>query len=96
MPPEIIMGEAGICSLSAMIAVAYVFQRNPVMYGWQEKVSNEARAAALFWRWLPDTSNGARHMFSFADLRQDKVRRIIRGKRVKAVFRCKIGGLVFY
>ena len=94
--PQLLMGEAGICGFMAMIAVAYVYQRNPVMYGWQEDFSDEAKAAALFWPWFPDYSYGASYVFSFRDMRTKAVRLLIRGKWPKIVFRCQVGGLVFY
>lgn len=95
VPPEVLMGEAGICSFWAMVAVAYVFQRNQQMNGWQEPNIQAALAAAL-WPMLPDTSGGANYAFSTQDLMREDVRKIIAGTSPKVVWMCNTGELAFY
>lgn len=95
VPPEVLMGEAGICSIWAMIAVAYVFQRNPRMRGYQEP-DLRANLVAGLWPFLPDLSGGAKYVFSLADLKKEAVKRIIKDKEQKAVFPCVKGRLAFY
>jgi hypothetical protein len=96
VPPEVLMGEAGICSIWAMIAVAYVYQRNQHMNGWQPP-SAEAKFAAGAWRFLPDPSQGARFVFSQADLGCQAVQAIVKGLGPpKVIFKCAVGRLVFY
>lgn len=97
VPPELLMGEAGICGFWAMVAVAYVYQRNPAMNGWQDIVSDEALLAAGFWPFLPDPTDGARFVFSAEDLELEKTKQIVRETGPpKAVFPCVVGQLVFY
>lgn len=96
-PPEVLMGEAGLCGFWAMVAVAHVYNRNQKMNGWQTAVSDEARLAAAWWRYLPDVSWGARHVFSRQDLNMVSVREIVRATGPpRARFRCRVGGLAFY
>lgn len=95
------MGEAGTCGLLngffAMVAVAYVFQRNSRMNGWQSPPSDEARLAATFWWLFPDETCGAQYVFSFQDLRQSAVQAIVRERGPpKVIYRCTAGGLAFY
>ena len=97
VPPEVIMGEAGICSFLAMVAVAYVYQRNPQMNGWHDCPNDRARLAAGLWWLFQDPSRGARFVFSVDDLRLKGVREIVQGVGPpRARFRCAVGGLVFY
>lgn len=95
VPPEVLMGEAGICGFWAMAAIAWVYQRNPRMNGWQ-KPSIKAILAAALWPVLPDPSHGARYVFSLRDLVRPGVGKIIRGRPVRAIYPCKVGELVFY
>lgn len=95
VPPEIIMGEASLCSFWAMVAVAYVYQRNPRMNGRQQPDIKATLAAAL-WSALPDTSRGAKYVFSLQDLERKEVGRIIKDKKVRVIYPCSVGGLVFY
>ena len=96
-PAEVLMGEAGVCGFWAMVAVAYVYNRNQRMNGWQAQVSAEARLAAAWWRYLPDPSRGAWYVFSRQDLGLESVREIVRERGPpRARFRCLVGGLTFY
>lgn len=85
-----VMGEAGICGLPALLAAAWVCSR-AVCYG------NAAPSPAASWvaanfRWLPDPSAGAVHMFSTADLARPAVRALTRNKSPSLVLPCA-GGL---
>lgn len=95
VPPEVLMGEAGICSFWAMVAIAWVYQRNQRMNGWQEPDPKAILASAL-WPILPDTSAGANHAFSAEDLRREDVKEIIGRALPRAVWRCATGSLTFY
>jgi hypothetical protein len=96
VPPEIIMGEASLCGFWAMVAVAYVYQRNPKMNGWQEMPNIKATLAAMLWPALPDTSLGAKYVFSSQDLETRKVDQIIKDKKARAIYPCLVGELAFY
>jgi hypothetical protein len=79
IPPEIIMGEAGTCSLYAMAALAYVYDlHNKRFNGWQSNVSAMAEWVANNWYTLPNLTPGARYVFSEQDMRRPQVQRIIR------------------
>ena len=95
VPPEILMGEAGACSFWAMVAIAWVYQRNQRMNGWQEPDQKAILASAL-WSILPDASAGANYVFSAEDLRREDVKKIIGGTPPGVVWRCATGSLTFY
>lgn len=96
VPPEVLMGEAGICGFWAMVAVAWVYQRNPRMHGCQPP-NDEALMAAAWWQYFPDPSKGARFVFSIPDMRLPAVGEIVRDLGPpRARFSCAVGGLVFY
>lgn len=86
VPPEIVSGEAFICSWWAWVAIAYIYQHNQTWYGWSEDVPFTIQAVIALAPVLPDTSNGARFLFSRADLGKRKVMRLIGGMRLKARF----------
>jgi hypothetical protein len=97
VPPEILMGEAGICGFWAMVGIAYVYQRNPRMHGWQDQVNIKALGAAILWPVLPDPTQGARYVFSASDLDRRRVRAIIKQTGPpKWMVKCEIGQLAFY
>lgn len=70
---HIIMGEASLCGFAGMLAVAWVYQSNQTMYGWQEP-SAMALWTAIMWRYFPDPTGGARYLVSNTDLQQRGVR----------------------
>lgn len=86
IPPEIIAGEAAICTFHAMLAVAWVYSRNPRFYGWSDEPGRMAQWIARYWYLFPDPTRGATNLFSAADLKQEKVRRLIAGRPVRAIF----------
>lgn len=86
VPPEIVSGEAVICSWWAWIAIAYVWQRNRQWSGWSDDVPFTVRWVVALAPMLPDTSRGARFVFSRADLGKRKVMGIIGGMKLKARF----------
>jgi hypothetical protein len=95
--PEILMGEAGTCGFWAMVAIAYVYQRNPRMNGWQNETTLQARLSARLWPVLPDPSRGARYVFSVSDLKKEAVMGIVKETGPpKRVVECTAGGLFFY
>ncbi len=72
--------EAGVCGVMAMVAVAYVWSRNPRMtgtYGPREPGQVEWFVARTWHLW-PDFSKGATFVFSDQDLRLPAVQDIIR------------------
>jgi hypothetical protein len=85
MPPEILAGEAAVCSSSllTLAAVAYVYQHNTAMNGWQADVDAKVEWVALNWYMLPNVAPGAWHVFSEQDLRMKSVQRIIRQRADK-------------
>lgn len=86
VPPEVIAGEALVCGVQAMLAVAWVYSRNDRMYGWQDTPSITARWLSEAWANLPDPTYGATFLFSRQDLAQDRVQALIRGRPLKAYF----------
>ena len=97
IPAEAIFGEAGICSVQAMIAAAWVLSRNPVAFGWHGQPSATAEWVSKAWRHLPDYSNGGRYLLSLEDLKRAEVKQMIEGLAERARFECARGlGLVIY
>lgn len=86
VPPEVIAGEALVCGVQAMLAVAWVYSRNDIMYGWLDDPPYTARWIAENWHKLPDPTGGAIFLFSRQDLEQDAVQDLIRGRDLKAYF----------
>lgn len=91
---HIIMGESGTCGLMALIATAYLYQRNPTMYGWQTP-SALAVWVALLYEMYPDPTPTAHYLFSREDTQRPAVRRLIGHDPPLAVFVCG-GGLRLY
>jgi len=91
----ILMGEAGTCGLLAMVAVAWVHQRNPRMNGWQMP-NARAELAAVLWQYVDDPVADREFVFSRDDLRLEAVRRIIAERGPPVVFKCRVGELYFY
>jgi hypothetical protein len=96
VPPEILMGEAGLCGFWAMVAVAYVYSRNDQMNGWQDRPSVQANLAAMFWRYLPDVSRKAHYVFSAEDVAGGAVQGLVGRGPPKIVWPCEVGSLMFY
>lgn len=99
-PPEIIMGEGGlVCGPYVLLAIAWVWSRNPRMYGWHDNPSATAEwIAENYWK-LPDPTNGATLMFSNADLEKPRVKALLDelDKRPKERMKCDGGyELVFF
>lgn len=95
IPPEVLMGEAGICGFWAMVAIAQVFQQNHRMNGWQEP-DLKAVLASMLWAVLPDASGGANYVFSREDLEREDVQEIVGSAQPGAVWECAVGELIFY
>jgi len=95
----VLQGEAGMCGWIGLWAVAYVWGRNPVMYGHQSPSEQAKLVAKLYldypaWR-TPDPTDGARFLLSKHDLRQARVQRLIGDKSRVFELKCK-GGLAIY
>ena len=75
-----LVNEAGVCGIMGMVAVAYVWTRNKVMYGSYGPVepTDDALFVARYWSEFPDYSRGAKFVFSDEDLRDWRVQNIIR------------------
>lgn len=86
IPPEIISGEALICSWWAWVAIAHVYQRNQSWAGWSDDAPFAVLWVAALSPMLPDTSRGAQFVFSRADLGKRQVLKIIGGMKLKARF----------
>ena len=96
VPPELLMGEAGICGFWAMVAVAWVYQRNQRMNGWHDSPSEQASLAAALWPILPDMSGGSRYVFSAEDLAGSGAREIAGPGPPVVVYQCAVGRLAFF
>lgn len=96
VPPEVLMGEGGMCGFWAMVAIAQLVQRNNKMNGWQDQPNLKAVLAAILWPAFPDMTQGAHYVFSLQDLENQKVRQIIKDKKPKVVWPCSVGQLAFY
>jgi len=93
-----IMGEAGMCPLMAMLAVAWLYSRNPIMYGWSPP-NDTATWLAYNWRELHDPVPGSLAMFSLHDLELARVKQLIAKMQLRPLQRYDCGGgygLVFY
>ena len=93
MEPElayIIAGEAGACSFTAMIAVAYIYQRNNRFFGYSQPGYWESLIARNWYKFT-DTSGGAEFLFSADDLQDHRVKRIIRGREPTKQWDCRMG-----
>jgi len=86
----ILEGEAGTCGVLAMLAVAFVYSRNDVMYG-NADPSDTALLIAEHWYKFTDTSNGANFAFSDRDLSYPAVREIIGRSPPVMVYDCAGG-----
>lgn len=85
----VIQGEAGICGLQAMLAVAWVYSRNPRFYG-RAAPGPLAAFVAEHWREFPDPTDGAVFLVNDLDLRDPRVQAFARGEP-KATFQCAAG-----
>lgn len=88
-----IQGEAGACPLVVMLAVAWIYSRNDTMYG-HAKPSSEALFIARIWQSIPDPVPGKYFIFSRQDLKQKRVRQLIKN-REPTIFQCQ-GELKLY
>lgn len=86
VPPEVIAGEALVCGLQAMLAVAWVYSRNDIMYGWLDNPPPIARWVSKNWSKVDDPTDGAVFLFSRQDLELDAVQALIQGRDIKAYF----------
>ena len=91
---SVLMGEAGLCPFTALVAAAYVCQRS-ACYGDQPPNEN-ARIAAALWYLLPDPSLGAQHLVSRQDLQQQRVRHFTSDRGPPLVKWECAGGLEIY
>lgn len=92
---HIVQGEAGICGVWAMLAVAWVYSRNPTMYGW-DAPSLLATTVSMFWQMLPDPTGGAFYLVNDLDLLREDVQSftLARGPPI-AIFECAGGRSLF-
>lgn len=92
IPPEIISGEAGICTLQAMLAVAYIYQANQRWSGWNDQVDPMAAWVSIFWPVMPNPAPSAKFLFSISDLKRGPVQDIIKSRGPPiAIFECEAG-----
>jgi hypothetical protein len=66
------------------------------MNGWHSRPNLKAVLAAILWSSLPDSSRGAKYVFSLDDLNKQEVRQIINNKNPRVVYPCIIGQLAFF
>lgn len=101
MPDQLaytIMGEAGMCGISAMLAVAWLYSRNPIMYG-SAPPSLAATWIAGNWQMLADPVPGSIAMFSAQDLELARVQQLITKMQLKPLRRFDCGNgfaIIFY
>jgi hypothetical protein len=94
----IIAGEAGMCGISAMLAVAWLYSRNPIMYG-SAPPTPSATWIASNWQMMADPVPGSIAMFSAHDLELLRVKQLIAKMDLRPLreFDCGNGfALVFY
>jgi hypothetical protein len=92
---HVLMGEAGICGPLGMLAVAWVYSRNPIMYGFSTP-NKDAAWMSVWWSALPDPTQGATMIFSNSDLELPQVQRLIRDKSPTLHLDCEGLGLTSY
>lgn len=86
---HVLAGEAGVCPLTAMVAIAWMISRGAgPFYGWQPSPSSAAVFAASYYWTQPDPTAGARFVFSAEDHALASVKAIIAGRRPIRVMRC--------
>jgi hypothetical protein len=95
---HVLMGEAGVCDFTALVAIAYMISRGAgPFYGWHPSPSSGALFAAAYWYTQPDPTPWANFVFSAEDHTRASVQAIIRGRRPGRVMRCAGGlSLSFY
>ena len=98
---HVVYAEAGpLCGPIAMIAIAWVYSRNPVMYGKYAPVEPNPMAyqIAQVWQYVPDPTYGAYYAFSGEDLLDPRVQAIVaKTGDPTLVIECRGGGsLHFY
>ncbi len=93
---QVLMGEAGVCPIGAIIAVAWMMARGAgPFYGEQGETNSAAEFVARLWYTQPDPTPGARFAFSEEDLKKVQVQRIIQDRPERARYRCA-GGLTLH
>lgn len=96
----IIEGEAGVCGFEGKLAVAWILSRTNYEI-WSthklklKRVTKETEEVAKNWKNYDDPTNGAMHLFSKEDLKNEAVKRIIKGKEYLWKIDCA-GGLALY
>ena len=91
----ILQGEAGICPLMALIAVAYVYQVNPTMYGYQTP-GKVAMYASLHWSEYDNPMPGATYVFNQNDVWLESVQQITRQSEYIGWIPCAGGTALFF
>lgn len=93
VPPALLTNEAAICSLWAMVSIAYIYQLNPNFHNWENTPPNAmAIWVSALGPLLPNPTPGAKFAFSWQDLRLRAVKAIIatRGPP-RGIFECEAG-----
>ena len=85
---SIISGETGnICPTEAKIAIAHIYSRNTIFYALDRNFSAIDLAVSMNWQRIKDTSNGAEFIFSEDDMRDERVKKLVRGRELKVKFK---------
>ena len=96
---RILEGEASFedCGFLGLIAVAHVYSRNSIMYGYA-KSSPQSRLVAEVWESIPDPTHNSTYIFGEADLQKSKVRSLVSKEKLKLKLRvrCNNGDLFAY
>lgn len=71
---HIIQAEASTCGIIGMLAVWFVFQRNPTFYGYAEQTSLEAWWVVLHAEEYSDPTKQSHYLVSLQDLEKPEVR----------------------
>lgn len=97
IPMPVIQGEAGNCSIGAKYAVANLWHRNDIMYGWDNEIDAETYEVWINYKQVPDRWPESRFLFSSSDLEDDRVIKLVRGlnRPPHAIFLCGGGTALF-
>lgn len=93
---HVMAGEASVCGPLGLIAVAWVIMNRGGIhgfYGWGIPTQETVNLAQLVMNQsIEDPTNGAVFLFSKQDLKDERVKRIIKGRRRTLIVHCR-GGL---
>jgi hypothetical protein len=94
---HVLMGEASTCSMTAMVAIAWMISRGAgPWYGWHPEPNSGALFAASYYWTQPDPTPWARFVFSAEDMELARVKAIVGKRKPLAIFQCDAGLALYF